>query len=168
MHGPGVVQSAVVSWDMRGGSRLETPRAVFLFGSHLKKRHSQEERERTESQSLDMDLGCANIFECVPNAVHNQDLAKPLGAKNLLRRCQMINQVKIVQAGGCIPQMWHSCYSPNGPEFNSRHSQNIILVLLRFIKGGGERKVDRGLKMLIEPNQYWLVESQLYKKLSRP
>ena len=28
MHGSGVVQSAVVSWVMTGGSRLETPRAV--------------------------------------------------------------------------------------------------------------------------------------------
>ena len=37
-------------------------------------------------------------------------------------------------------------------------------MFLRLIKGAGLRKVDSGLKMMIEPISFWLVASQ-YKKL---
>ena len=38
------------------------------------------------------------------------------------------------------------------------------LMLLRFTNGAGQRKVDKGLKKLIEPIQYWLVAIQFYNK----
>ena len=38
-------------------------------------------------------------------------------------------------------------------------------MLLRLINGTGSRKVDSGLKMLIEPIQFWPVASQCYKKI---
>ena len=28
--------------------------------------------------------------------------------------------------GGRIPQSWHSCFSPNSPGLDSRHSQNVL------------------------------------------
>ena len=37
-------------------------------------------------------------------------------------------------------------------------------MLLRFINGACLRKVDSGLKMLIEPIYFWLVASQFDKK----
>ena len=38
-------------------------------------------------------------------------------------------------------------------------------MVRRLINGTDQRKVDSGLKMLIEPIQLWLVASQYYKKL---
>ena len=37
----------------------------------------------------------------------------------------------------------------------------FILMLLRFIEGTGYRKVDRGLKMLMQPIFYWLVVQKI-------
>ena len=36
---------------------------------------------------------------------------------------------------------------------------------LRVINSAGERKVDSGLKMLIEPIYFWLLASKNYKKI---
>ena len=57
---------------------------------------------------------------------------------------------------------------PSYPGFDSQHSQNLseekLLLLLRLISGAAQRKVNSGLKMLIEPIQYWQVPSQYCKK----
>ena len=50
------------------------------------------------------------------------------------------------------------------PGFNSGCFQRFILVLLRFIDGAGLRKVNRCLKMLIEPIFYWQGARYYYKK----
>ena len=44
-----------------------------------------------------------------------------------------------------------SCFAPSSPRFDSLRSQKFILVLLIFINVIGERKLGRGMIMLIEP-----------------
>ena len=56
------------------------------------------------------------------------------------------------------------------PGFDSQHYWKFLIgkrlsTLLVLINGAGLRKVDRGLKMLIQPIKYWLVAIQLYKKV---
>ena len=43
-------------------------------------------------------------------------------------------------------------------------SEEKLSTLLRLFNGAGERKVNSGLKMLIEPIWFWVVDRQFYKK----
>ena len=53
------------------------------------------------------------------------------------------------------------------PRFNSQHSQHSQKNFRgNFFDGAALKNVDSGLKMLIEPIQYWLVASQLELKHS--
>ena len=66
-------------------------------------------------------------------------------------------------------QRWYSCFSPSGPRFKSHHSRKFILMLLRFINDNGQRKVNRGLIILVEPIQYqisYLLAQQYYDKIA--
>ena len=82
------------------------------------------------------------------------------------------HQVRKYQAslvGVCIAPRQHTCISPISRGLDSQlsrfFSEEKLLMMLRLINGGGQRKVDSGLKMLIEPIQFWLVANQ-YKKAS--
>ena len=55
-----------------------------------------------------------------------------------------------LQGRGCKAQRWQSCFSSSSLGFDSWHSQTFISMKWRFIDGTGKRKVDRGLKMLIQ------------------
>ena len=52
------------------------------------------------------------------------------------------------------------------PMFPSKNHWKFFLMLLWLINGTAQRKVDSGLKMLIEPISYCLVASQYCKKAS--
>ena len=65
-----------------------------------------------------------------------------------------------LRQGGCIAQKQYSCFSPNRPGFDSWLSEKFILMLPRFIDGVGLRKVNGGLKMLVKPVSYNLLELQ--------
>ena len=54
--------------------------------------------------------------------------------------------------GTCGGAKWHrGSILGSHLAFDSRRSQKFLSILLRFFDGTGYRKIDRGLKLLIEP-----------------
>ena len=62
---------------------------------------------------------------------------------------------KIQEMGDCIAHRLHSCFSPAAPGLilgvPQKNFRGKLLMLVRLNNAAGLRKVDRGLKMLIEP-----------------